>query len=189
MPASRPHRTGSADGVPRLVPHGRLFVPGFVVEVLVLVGGLIAIQPVDGHAFVVGGVGGAGIVPGVHRRRAAHGPEGFSVVLDVRVAGVKPGPESRCCRRRCPWARRWGGGSADCPGLPLSTWKSGPAALGLGPAGSAPGGRRTLRSAQRTRGLAYCALRGEYTKENQSPKNGIQTQFRSSQYPSFHPTF
>ena len=33
---------------------------------------------------------------------------------------------------------------------------------GLGRHGSAPGGRRTLRSAQRTRGLATCALRGEF---------------------------
>ena len=33
---------------------------------------------------------------------------------------------------------------------------------GLGRNGSAPGGRRTLRSAQGTRGLAPCALRGEF---------------------------
>ena len=54
----------------------------------------------------------------------------------------------------------WGGGRADCPGLPRPTWKGAPAALGLGPAWLGPGGLRTLRSAQRTRGLASCgALR------------------------------
>ena len=34
--------------------------------------------------------------------------------------------------------------------------------LGLGGHGSAPGGRRTLRSAQWARGFASCALRGEF---------------------------
>ena len=43
--------------------------------------------------------------------------------------------------------RSLGGGSAVCPGLPPPTWNGAPAALGLGLAGSAPGGRRTLRSA------------------------------------------
>ena len=56
----------------------------------------------------------------------------------------------------------WGGGRADCPGLPRPTWKGAPAALGLGPAWLGPGGLRTLRSAQRTRGLASCALCGEF---------------------------
>ena len=55
-----------------------------------------------------------------------------------------------------------GGGRADCPGLPRPTWKGAPAALGLGPAWLGPGGLRTLRSAQRTRGLASCALCGEF---------------------------
>ena len=54
-----------------------------------------------------------------------------------------------------------GGVSDDCMGLPLPTWKGLQQPSGLGRHASAPAGRRTLRSAQGTRGLASCTLRGE----------------------------
>ena len=64
-----------------------LVVPGPVVEILVLVGGLGAVEPVDGHALVGAGVGGVGVVAGVDGGGAADHPEARAVVLDVGVAG------------------------------------------------------------------------------------------------------
>ena len=64
-----------------------LVVPGPVVEILVLVGGLGAVEPVDGHALVGAGVGGGGVVAGVGVGGAADRPEARAVVLDVGVAG------------------------------------------------------------------------------------------------------
>ena len=60
--------------------------PRSVVEVLVVVGDFIAVQPVDGHALVVCGVGGGRVVPGVHVGGAAEDLEGRVVALDVGVA-------------------------------------------------------------------------------------------------------
>ena len=64
-----------------------LVVPGPVVEILVLVGGLGAVEPVDGHALVGRGVGGFSVVSGVGVGGAADRPEVRAVVLDVGVAG------------------------------------------------------------------------------------------------------
>ena len=63
-----------------------LVVPRPVVEVLVVVGGLGAAQPVDGDALVGRGVGGGGIVAGVDGAGAADHPEARAVVLDVSMA-------------------------------------------------------------------------------------------------------
>ena len=60
-----------------------LVVPGPVVEILVLVGGLGAVEPVDGHARA----GGAGVVAGVDGGGAADHPEARAVGPDVGVAG------------------------------------------------------------------------------------------------------
>ena len=59
-------------------------------------------------------------------------------------------------------ASLWGGGSAGCPGLRPRNGRAVQQPSGLRRHGSAPSGRRTLRSAQRTRGLASCTLRGEF---------------------------
>ena len=64
-----------------------LVVPGPVVEILVVVGGLGAVEPVDGDALVAAGVPGAGIVAGVGVGGAADHPEACAVGLDVGVAG------------------------------------------------------------------------------------------------------
>ena len=64
-----------------------LVVPGPVVEILVLVGGLGAVEPVDGHALVGRGVGGFSVVSGVDGGAAADHPEARAVGPDVGVAG------------------------------------------------------------------------------------------------------
>ena len=64
-----------------------LVVPGPVVEILVVVGGFGAAQPVDGHSLVGIGVGAAGVVAGIDGRGAADHPESRAVGPDVSVAG------------------------------------------------------------------------------------------------------
>ena len=64
-----------------------LVVPGPVVEILVLVGGLGAVEPVDGHALAGRGVRGGGVVTGVDGGGAADRREARAVGLDVGVAG------------------------------------------------------------------------------------------------------
>ena len=69
VPAAGDRVVGSLGGIGAvgagLVLVVDLVVPGPVVEILVLVGGLGAVEPVDGDALVGRGVGGAGIVAGV----------------------------------------------------------------------------------------------------------------------------
>ena len=72
------------------VPRVCLLVPRAVVEVFVLVGGLVTVQPVDANALVAGRVGSVGVVPGVLGAGAAEDPEGVAVVLDVGVARGSP---------------------------------------------------------------------------------------------------
>ena len=62
-------------------------VPGPVVEIFVLVGGLGAGEPVDGDALVGAGVRGGGVVAGVDGGSAADRPEARAVGLDGDVAG------------------------------------------------------------------------------------------------------
>ena len=64
-----------------------LVVPGAVVEVLVVVDDLDSVDPVDGYALVVAGVGGGRVVSGVNVFGAADGGELLGVLLDVGVAG------------------------------------------------------------------------------------------------------
>ena len=64
-----------------------LVVPGPVVEVLVLVGDLVAVEPVDADALVGRGVGGGGVVAGVGGGGAADHPEAIAVGPDVGVPG------------------------------------------------------------------------------------------------------
>ena len=107
------------------------------------------------------------------------GPGGSDPSRRSGFAGHAPGPmvqqhngskvHPRLGRRRTlsGWnevyepAILWGGGSAGCSGLRPRNGRAVQQPSGLGRHGSAPGGRRTLRSAQRTRGLAPCTLCGE----------------------------
>ena len=61
-------------------------VPAVVVEIRVVVGDLVAVQPVDLHT----GPGGAGVVPGVRGIRAAHRPETVLVGPDRRMPRRRP---------------------------------------------------------------------------------------------------
>ena len=61
--------------------------PAPVVEILVLVGGLGAVEPVDGHALVFRGERGGGVVAGVGVGGAADRPEAPAVGLDGGAAG------------------------------------------------------------------------------------------------------
>ena len=66
-----------------LIPIGKSRgVPPTVVEVVIVVGDLGAVQPIDWHAPAVH----RGVGDGVDGRRAAHHPEVCAVLLDVRVA-------------------------------------------------------------------------------------------------------
>ena len=62
-------------------------VPSFVVEVLVFVGDLVAVQPVNGHALGGGCVGSAGIVAGIVLGRAADDLKAIAVRPYVGMAG------------------------------------------------------------------------------------------------------
>ena len=72
-------------GVPALVPRV-VIVPVAVVEIPVIVGYLVAVQPVDRHA----GPGGAGVIPRGHARRAAHRPETATEGPDRRMSRRRP---------------------------------------------------------------------------------------------------
>ena len=74
-------------GTAGLVGGVGLLVPVPVVEVLVLVGDLVAVEPVDREAQGGGGVGGAGVVAGVDGGGAADDGEPGAVLLDGVVAG------------------------------------------------------------------------------------------------------
>ena len=91
MVAAGPRVVGAQGGIGAvgagLVLVVGLVVPGPVVEILVLVGGLGAVEPVDGHALVGRGVGGGGVVAGVGVFGAADHPEARAVGPDVGVAG------------------------------------------------------------------------------------------------------
>ena len=78
--------SGCAADVAGLVPGVGLVVPFTIVEACVVVGHLGAAEPVDGHARVVGGVGGVGVVAGVHVGGGADHPEGGAVVPNVGMA-------------------------------------------------------------------------------------------------------
>ncbi len=64
-----------------------LVVPGAVVEILVVVGSLGSVEPVDGDALVGIGEGGAGIVTGIGVGGADNDIERGGVGLNVGVAG------------------------------------------------------------------------------------------------------
>ena len=88
--AAGEHVERSRDGFSPAIPSG-FAVPGAVVEVLVVVGDLVAaVEPVDGDAEVVVGVGGGGVVAGVVVVGAADDAEPRGVGLDggVGVGGV-----------------------------------------------------------------------------------------------------
>ena len=91
VPAAGPGPVGGLGGIVRvgagLVLVVGLVVPGPVVEILVLVGGLGAVEPVDGDALGGAGVRGLGVVAGVGVSGAADRPEARAVGLDVGVAG------------------------------------------------------------------------------------------------------
>ena len=70
-----------------LVPVVGLVVPVAVVEILVVVGDLVSVQPVDRYASVRAGVGGSGVVPGIYVGSAADNLEGGAVIPDVGMAG------------------------------------------------------------------------------------------------------
>ena len=53
----------------------RLIVPVAIIEVLVVIGDLVAVQPVDGNSLVRAGVPGVGVVPGIDGPCAANYPE------------------------------------------------------------------------------------------------------------------
>ena len=93
---------------------------------------------------------------------ARWGCRGWRSGLGGHVAG--PMVQQRQSGKAYPWRDRpvgwnegyepavlWGGGSADCPGLPRPTGGELQQRLGVGCHGSAPGGRRRLRSAQSPR--------------------------------------
>ena len=61
-------------------------VPVVVVEIVVVVGDLGAIEPVDGHAGVRRGIGRVRMIPGVDGRRRAQNLENAGMVPDRRVA-------------------------------------------------------------------------------------------------------
>ena len=63
-----------------------LIIPVAIVEVLVVIGDLVASQPVDGYALVCDGVRSACVVPGIDGRCASNYPEVRAVGLDVGVA-------------------------------------------------------------------------------------------------------
>ena len=86
-------RQGEVGGLAGIGPVGAEFilvvglvVPAAVVEVLVVVGDLVSVEPVDGHARA-GDVVGAGVGGGVRIGGAADHPEGRAVGLDVGVPG------------------------------------------------------------------------------------------------------
>ena len=79
--------------VARLVFVVGLVVPRAVVEILVVVGDLVAVQPVDGDTLVRAGIGGASIVAGVDGLGAANCHESIAVRLDVGMAGCSSSPD------------------------------------------------------------------------------------------------
>ena len=78
---------GGGGGGAGLVLEGGLLVPVPVVEIRVVVGGLGAVEPVDGHALVGRRVERAGIDVGILTAGAADRPETRAVCLDGGVAG------------------------------------------------------------------------------------------------------
>ena len=81
------------------VPGRNLVVPLSIVEVSVVVGDLVAVQPVDRNAPVVPGVGRDRVVPGVHGCGAAHHPEAGLVLLGWLHARRRPGSGRIGCSR------------------------------------------------------------------------------------------